>query len=121
MTECAALVHDIGIRPAEEKYGACNGKLQEQEGPSYARKMLKELKFDEADIERICYLVGHHHTYTNIDGIDYQILVETDFLVNFYEDELRQDSIQTAFDKIFRTESGKTICRISYFTEWKDQ
>ncbi len=121
LTECAALVHDIGIRPAEEKYGACNGKLQEQEGPSYARKMLKELKFDEADIERICYLVGHHHTYTNIDGIDYQILVEADFLVNFYEDELRQDSIQTAFDKIFRTESGKTICRISYFTEWKDQ
>lgn len=121
LTECAALVHDIGIRPAEEKYGACNGKLQDQEGPSYARKMLKELKFDEADIERICYLVGHHHTYTNIDGIDYQILVEADFLVNFYEDELRQDSIQTAFDKIFRTESGKTICRISYFTEWKDQ
>lgn len=121
LTECAALVHDIGIRPAEEKYGVCNGKLQEQEGPSYARKMLKELKFDEADIERICYLVGHHHTYTNIDGIDYQILVEADFLVNFYEDELRQDSIQTAFDKIFRTESGKTICRISYFTEWKDQ
>ena len=36
LTECAALVHDIGIRPAEEKYGACNGKLQEQEGPSWA-------------------------------------------------------------------------------------
>lgn len=32
LTECAALVHDIGIRPAEEKYGNCNGKLQEQEG-----------------------------------------------------------------------------------------
>lgn len=71
--------------------------------------------------EQQIFLVGHHHTYTNIDGIDYQILVEADFLVNFYEDELRQDSIQTAFDKIFRTESGKTICRISYFTEWKDQ
>ena len=119
--DAATLTHDIGIHTCEEKYGNCNGKLQEQEGPSYARKMLKELKYDEADIERICYLVGHHHTYTNIDGIDYQILVEADFLVNFYEDELRQDSIQTAFDKIFRTESGKTICRISYFTEWKDQ
>ena len=30
--EVAALVHDIGIRFAEEKYGNCNGKLQEQEG-----------------------------------------------------------------------------------------
>lgn len=117
LTECAALVHDIGIRPAEEKYGVCNGKIQEQEGPAYARKMLKELKFDETDIDRICYLVGHHHTYTNIDGIDYQILVEADFLVNFYEDELRQETIRAAFDKIFRTESGKTLCRISYFKE----
>ena len=30
--EAAALVHDIGILPAEEKYGSCDGKLQEQEG-----------------------------------------------------------------------------------------
>ena len=51
--------------------------------------MLEELVFDETDIEQICYLVGHHHTYTNIEGIDYQILVEIDFLVNFYEDKLR--------------------------------
>ena len=51
--------------------------------------MLEELEFDETDIEQICYLVGHHHTYTNIEGIDYQILVEIDFLVNFYEDKLR--------------------------------
>lgn len=29
VAECAALVHDIGIRPAEEKYGASDGKLQE--------------------------------------------------------------------------------------------
>ena len=29
--EAAAYTHDIGIRPAEEKYGRCDGKLQEQE------------------------------------------------------------------------------------------
>lgn len=114
VTECAALVHDIGIRPAEEKYGTSTGKLQEQEGPAYARKMLESLKFDEADIERICYLVAHHHTYTNIDGIDYQILVEADFLVNFYEDELSQEVIQSTYDRIFQTKSGRELCRISY-------
>ena len=27
LTECAALVHDIGIRPAEEKYGICKKVL----------------------------------------------------------------------------------------------
>lgn len=117
VTECAALVHDIGIRPAEEKYGACNGKLQEQEGPAYARKMLKELHFDERDIERICYLVAHHHTYTDIKGVDYQILVEADFLVNFYEDDASRDAIQSVYDKIFRTQAGKTMCEISYLAE----
>lgn len=30
------VVHDIGIKIAEEKFGACNGKLQEQEGPQEA-------------------------------------------------------------------------------------
>ena len=35
----AALVHDIGIRVAEEKYGSCSGKLQEKEGPAIAEKM----------------------------------------------------------------------------------
>ena len=117
ITECAALVHDIGIRPAEEKYGHCAGKLQEQEGPAHARKMLEELSIDAADIARVCYLVAHHHTYTDIDGIDYQILVEADFLVNFYEDGLGPESIRSALEKIFRTDAGKTLCKISYVTD----
>lgn len=114
ITECAALVHDIGIRPAEKQYGACDGKLQEKVGPAYAREMLEEMQFEKADIERICYLVAHHHTYQNIDGVDYQILVEADFLVNAYEDALKKDAIQTVYNKIFRTEAGKTLCRLSY-------
>ena len=32
--------------------------------------------------ERVAYLIGHHHTYDKIEGMDYQILVEADFLVN---------------------------------------
>ncbi len=116
LTECAALVHDIGIRPSEEKYGMCNGKLQEQEGPVYAREMLKKLGFKEADIERICYLVGHHHTYTDIDGIDYQILVEADFLVNFYENNQGKTIIENNLQNIFKTESGKKLCRLCYLS-----
>ena len=80
--EAAAYAHDIGIRPAEEKYGKCDGKLQEQEGPIYAQQLLSELGFENYMIERICYLIGHHHTYTNVEGMDYQILIEADFLVN---------------------------------------
>ena len=112
--ECAALVHDIGIRPAEAKYGSCTGKLQEQEGPAYARPMLEELGLDPADVDRICYLVGHHHTYTGIDGADYQILVEADFLVNLYEDGVGPEGIRHARDAIFRTKAGLALCSEIY-------
>lgn len=81
--EAAAIVHDIGIRICEQKYGVCDGKHQELEGPDEARKLLTDMgTFSEVQIERICWLVGHHHTYDSITGIDYQILVEADFLVN---------------------------------------
>ncbi|MGN8632270.1 HD domain-containing protein [Blautia sp. HCP3S3_G3] len=115
--EAAALVHDIGIRPAMEKYGNCNGKLQEQEGPAYAEEMLKGLGFAPDVIERVAYLVGHHHTYTDIDGLDYQILVEADFLVNYFEDGLDEESIKASVKKIFRTETGKTIARDMFYPE----
>lgn len=72
--ETAAIVHDIGIKNAEAKFGNCNGKLQEQEGPAPARELLSSLSYDSDVIDRVCYLVAHHHTYTNIDGMDYQIL-----------------------------------------------
>lgn len=109
--EVTALIHDIGIKPAEEKFGNCNGKLQEQEGPPVAESMLLELGYDKDLIDRVCFLVGHHHTYSDIDGLDYQILVEADFLVNIYEDELDETATKTAYTKIFQTESGKKICR----------
>ena len=61
-------------------------QINEKEGPAVARGMLMRLGFAENVIERVCYLIGHHHTYTGIEGRDYQILVEADFLVNLYED-----------------------------------
>ena len=112
--ETAALTHDIGIHLCEEKYGNSNGKLQEKEGPAIAKKLLAELGFSEAVSERVQYLIAHHHTYQNIDGIDYQILVEADFLVNMYEDGLSEEAIQNAYRNIFRTEAGKKICREMY-------
>jgi uncharacterized protein len=54
------------------------------------------------------------HTYTGIQGIDYQILVEADFLVNFHEDNVSQDSIQSIRDKIFKSLSGKMILNAIY-------
>lgn len=112
----AALTHDIGIKPAMEKYGSSNGKLQEQEGPAVAKAMMAEIGFAPALIERVCCLIGHHHTYTNIDGMDYQILVEADFLVNFQEGNQPLSAIPQVYDAIFRTNAGKNLlCEIYDF------
>ena len=105
--DVASIMHDIGIRPSEEKYGKSNGKLQEQEGPQYAREMLENfVDVSPEQIERVCYLIAHHHTYENIDGIDYRILLEADFLVNAFEDDLDKKAIIQFRDNIFETQTG---------------
>ena len=100
--EAAALTHDIGIKNGEAKFGAgkCSGKTQELEGPPAAAELLAKLGFAPDVCERVCYLIGHHH-----------ILVEADFLVNFYEDGMSKEAIQTACGRIFKTASGIRMCR----------
>ena len=112
--DVASVVHDIGIKNSEKKYGYNTGKTQEKEGPPEAEKLLIPLTDDAAFIERVCYLVGHHHTYTGIDGADYQILVEADFLVNLYEDGAGKEAAKNAGERVFRTASGKAILHEMY-------
>lgn len=114
LLEAAALVHDIGIRPAEAKYGNCIGKLQEQEGPAPAREMLSAIGFAPDITDRVCFLVAHHHTYDQVDGIDYRILLEADALVNLYEDQLPEDAVEAMLRNVFRTKTGSQICRIMF-------
>ena len=115
--EAASYVHDIGIRPAVEKYGKEDGALQEKEGPAEAERMMLELGFEKDVIERVSYLVAHHHTYTNIEGMDYQILVEADFLVNYFENQMERETVKKSVGKIFRTETGKYIAEEMFFPE----
>lgn len=107
--EIAALMHDIGIREGERLYGRNDGEIQQELGPGEAEKILHKLQFDSDDVARICYLIGHHHTYGNMDGLDYQILVEADFLVNLQEEQCSHSACQSAYDKIFVTKSGKQL------------
>lgn len=109
--EIAALVHDIGIKNAELKYGYNNGRLQEQEGPPEARRLLRDVGVESSVIDRVCYLVAHHHTYGGIEGLDYQILVEADFIVNLYDDKADDDTVRKVYDRIFATESGRYLYR----------
>ena len=83
--EVAAITHDIACPLCREKYGNTNGKHQEEEGTRMVRNFLTDSGMTEAQISRVSYLVGHHHTFTAIDGLDYQILVEADYIANASE------------------------------------
>lgn len=107
--EAAALVHDIAIPLCNEKYGSHPGDLQEKEGPPLARAMLEKLPFAEEEIQRVCALVGEHHTYDPIDGIDHQILIEADFLVNSYSHGDSKALCEHTLKTIIATKTGKQI------------
>jgi capsule polysaccharide export protein KpsE/RkpR len=57
---------------------------------------------------------GFAQTITGIDGIDWQILLEADFLVNSLEENMSSDTIQSAYDKVFKTAAGKRFCEKLY-------
>ena len=112
--EVTAVLHDIGIKNAEAKYNSSAGKYQEQEGPAVAQDILTEFDFDREFVERVKFLIGHHHTYDNIQGMDYQILVEADFIVNIYEDNMQKEAIENVINKIFVTNAGTEIAKTMF-------
>lgn len=114
LLRAAAIVHDAGIVPAERLYGRCDGKLQEQLGPDEAERLLAASGYGAEEIARIRFLVAHHHTYTGIDGQDLQMLIEADFLVNFYEDGTSPEGIGSAVKKLFRTRTGIALAEAMY-------
>ncbi|MGN1030801.1 MAG: HD domain-containing protein [Butyricicoccaceae bacterium] len=109
--EAAAILHDIGIHEAERRHGSSGGKWQELEGPPIARELLAPFELPEDMVERICFLIAHHHTYDQVDGIDYQILLEADFLVNAYEDGLPRTAIEHFCKKTAKTAAGLDLIR----------
>ena len=106
LLKTAAIVHDIGIRISEQKYHSSSGKYQEKEGPAIAEPMLRSCGYEEEVIDRVLFLIAHHHTYDQIDGMDYQILVEADFLVNLFEDGSNRQIAENVKQNIFRTKTG---------------
>lgn len=109
ITEIVAYLHDIGVKISKEKYGNSNPEHQEAEGPIIAKKILASYNLSECDMDRICFIIGHHHTYKAIDGIDFQILVEADYIVNLMEGYFKKESLPEMKNKVFKTKSGKYI------------
>ena len=109
--EVAAITHDIACPLCREKYGNTNGKYQEEEGGPLVTEFLADTGMTEEQIDRVAYLVSHHHTLQGIEGLDYQILIEADYLVNAAESGYSRENIENFIEKTMRTESGRRIAR----------
>jgi len=109
--EAAALIHDIACPLCREKYGNTNGKMQEKEGEILARNFLSAADFTSPQIDRITYLVGHHHTFKDVDGLDYQILLEADYLQNAIENNYSKENAENFLERICKTDAGKKLIK----------
>ena len=109
--EVAAITHDIACPLCREKYGNTNGKYQEEEGGPLVREFLADTGMTEEQIDRVAYLVSHHHTLQGIEGLDYQILIEADYVVNAAESGYSRENIENFTERIMQTGSGRRIAK----------
>ncbi|HUW19085.1 MAG TPA: HD domain-containing protein [Sedimentisphaerales bacterium] len=111
VVKAAAILHDIGILEAEQKYGSAAGKYQEIEGPPIAAEILKIHGVKAQDIEHICRIVGSHHSAKDIDTTEFRIVWDADRLVNLAADFPNADKwkLRKIIDKTFKTPKGRQI------------
>ena len=107
--EVAAITHDIACPLCRKKYGNTNGKYQEEEGFLLVKDFLSDSGMTHAQINRVAFLVGHHHTFLGIDGIDWQILIEADYIANATENGYSKENVKNFIKRIMKTESGKRL------------
>ena len=111
VTVLSSIYHDIGIPESEKKYSSSAAEYQEMEGPPIARKLMERLGIRPDIVERVLYIVGSHHTKERVDGIDFQILWEADFLVNIEEKNIIIDKefLSETVRENFSTNTGNRL------------
>ncbi|MFA7283355.1 MAG: HD domain-containing protein [Candidatus Omnitrophota bacterium] len=112
----AAILHDVGIKPAEEKYGSAGGQLQEKEGPAVARKILRKIGMKKDRIGEICRIIASHHSPGEVNTVNFRVLYDADWLVNFGGEfkGLRRTERERLINRIFLTETGRLIASVLY-------
>jgi HD superfamily phosphodiesterase len=107
----AAILHDIGIKNAEKKYGSSAGSYQEIEGPPVAEEILLRNEFDVEEISHVCKIIANHHSAKDIDTVEFRIIWDADRIVNIPDEIELADhkKIGKLIEMTFKTESGKRI------------
>jgi len=110
----AAILHDIGIKECERKYNSTNGQLQEKEGPPIARRIMERLGIKEEIINEVCQIIACHHSPGELDTLNFKILYDADWLVNFREYPSKID--KKLIDKVMLTAKGRELAYQLYLT-----
>jgi HD superfamily phosphodiesterase len=114
----ASILHDVGIKVAEEKYGSAAGHLQEKEGPGVARKLMLKLGLRLEHVEEVCEIIAHHHSPGIIKTNNFKILYDADLLVNI-EEEMNtkdRDKLKKIIESSFLTPTGREIAKRVYLS-----
>ena len=114
LVEVTAVVHDISCPLCRVKYGNTNGKHQEEESAALIEEFFADSDLPKEFVDRVSYIVSHHHTINGIDGIDYQIMIEADYLVNADESNFSGNNVRNMLEKVFKTETGKFLLQSMY-------
>ncbi len=111
VVKAAAILHDIGIHEAEKKHNSAAGKYQEIEGPPIARQIMADLDLDDKVIDHVCKIIANHHSAKDIDTLEFRILWDADWLINFPDEFAGGDKDATAgrINRIFKTQTGRRM------------
>ncbi len=113
--QAAAILHDIGIHEAERKYHSAAGRYQELEGPPIAERILRHRQVDESRVTHVRRIVANHHSARDIDSLEFRVLWDADWLVNWPEMFPRTSGLgaQTRIHRLFKTNTGReTVLRL---------
>lgn len=116
----SAILHDIGIKNAEKKYGSPAPKYQEIEGPPVARDILNHFPIEELIIKEVCDIIGNHHSPGKINSNNFKILYDADWLVNLpdeYDLSVKNnEEIIRVINKLYLTKVGKKLAKRKFLS-----
>ena len=109
----ASLLHDVGIKPAEERHKSSAGHHQEMLGPPIAGEILENMGVEEETIATVKELIAHHHTPGRITTKEFACLWDADCIVNLREivPGMGPEKIRALIDRKLLTEEGRRIAR----------
>ena len=111
----AAYLHDVGIQAAETKQAGSAHEIHEQEGPEIAKSILVRLGAQEALIEEVCDIIGHHHHPRPEETINFKAVYDADLIENLSAKQKKTaadpGALAAEIEKLILTDSGRELAK----------